>query len=112
MGDGDIPGGPNALSTSIAEMAKDVPRPLMHYYLLRTLAHSRSEWTHLSVNKPCVRTHTHWEQVAMPSITPSIPVFLPISIHTLSFLAARTKDNGECMKIISCEMTFDPIKSS
>ena len=53
-----IPGGPDALSTSTAETAKDAPRPSMLPSLWHTLAYSQKHMNRLKWDKPSVHTHT------------------------------------------------------
>lgn len=95
------PLGPDALSTSSAETAKDVPRPSMHPSLQHTLANSGAMRTCSSTHKPvCTHTYTLKEPCHPshhPPLTLSayISLLLPASPHPLSFLVTQTKDRGE-----------------
>ena len=53
------PWGPEALSCSTAETAKDAPRPSMHPSLRCTLANSRAVCTSSTHTHTHTRTHTH-----------------------------------------------------
>lgn len=102
------PCGPDALSASTAETAKDAPRPSMNLSPPSVQAHEHKH------------KHIYAERRSPQSITPPplhhLLAFLyssSFSLHIFSFPVNREKDSGEGegMKCVSCGMTFDPCKT-